>query len=589
MMRKTIFLFGYLFMLLGAFFKVESAVTATPFALDATYKIDTVWATAYQATITLKNTTSSDTSSWTTTFSLPSGYSLSPNVPLQNVTISGQNITVKNSTANGIIKSQGSLSFPFLIIMPSGSPTVLNNLQSSANGGVIPPTSLAAPVLNAVQSTGAQNYTVSWNSVTNATSYILQQDTTTNFSNPIVVGQGNVVSKVFTNQANGTYFYRVAASNASGQSNFSNIQSITISQTTPPTLPKAPVLNAIQSTGTQNYTISWNSVTNATSYILQQATTSSFSNPTVVAQGNVVSKAFTNQANGTYFYRVAASNASGQSNFSNIQSITISQTIPPSSAGIEHAAWYIDWTSWFTGPPFVIPTGVNMLNVFVGTLMFDSNNNPTIGGFGNLTLPQLDAFTAYCAQQNPPIAVKVSIGGSGGMYDQCWNLLTVDNVNAFAQGMADFCHTHGVAGVDFDYESFVSAAQENLVGMLIKEFKTIDPKLQTSLCSNAGFGPNFPWQPVIQNILDAATISTNQSALDRFYIMSYYDPIDQEQSWILGWADWLKTNYGFTPDRISVGIDDFDAHAYDPVAFANWAASMGFSTAHWAFDPARPN
>ena len=31
-----------------------------------------------------------------------------------------------------------------------------------------------------------------------------------------------------------------------------------------------------------------------------------------------------------------------------------------------------------------------------------------------------------------------------------------------------------------------------------------------------------------------------------------------------------------------------DAHAYDPVVFAAWAKSMGFSTAHWAFDPARP-
>ena len=170
-----------------------------------------------------------------------------------------------------------------------------------------------------------------------------------------------------------------------------------------------------------------------------------------------------------------------------------------------------------------------MLNVFVGELTFDSSGNPTLGGFGNMTLPQLSAFTAYCKAQVPPIAVKVSIGGSGGMYDNTWNTLTTANIPAFAQGMANFCHTYGLVGVDFDYEEYASAEQETLVGTLIKEFKAIDPTFQTSLCTNAGFGPNFPWQAVVQNILNAATIAPGNCAVDRLYVMSYYDPMTKKK------------------------------------------------------------
>ncbi len=504
-MKKSALALSYFMILLGVYLNSGHALGASEFALNATYKVDAVWATAYQAAVTLKNPTSVPTSSWTASFSMPQGYSLSPNAPPGIFTVNGQNVTIQNPSSGGIIPAGGSTTFTVLIVMPRSAPTVLNNLQAIANGSLTPPppppppSIPVAPVLNPIQATSAQSYTVSWNNVSNATSYLLQQDTTSNFSNPQTVVQGNILSETFSNQPNGVYFYRVSAANASGNSPYSNIQSITVSQSPPP--PPPP---------------------------------------------------------------------------------------PPSSEGIEHSAWYIDWTSWFTGPPFVIPSGVNVLNVFVGTLAFGSDGKPTLDGFGNLTLPQLDAFTAYCAAQQPPIAVKVSIGGSGGMYDKCWDLLTPANVDAFAQGMADFCHAHRVAGVDFDYEEYASSEQESLVGMLIKQFKSIDPSLQASLCTNAGFGPNFPWQNVVQTILDAATIAPGNCAVDRLYIMSYYDPMQDEQNWILGWANWLESNYGFTPARVSVGIDDFDAQAYDPATFAAWAASMGFSTAHWAFDPARP-
>jgi len=37
----------------------------------------------------------------------------------------------------------------------------------------------------------------------------------------------------------------------------------------------------------------------------------------------------------------------------------------------------------------------------------------------------------------------------------------------------------------------------------------------------------------------------------------------EEKAWVLGWADWLKDNYNFSPSQIAVGLDNTDAHAYD--------------------------
>lgn len=262
-------------------------------------------------------------------------------------------------------------------------------------------------------------------------------------------------------------------------------------------------------------------------------------------------------------------------------------TSRPSSlnGNVETSAWYLDWTSWFTGPPYNIPTGVNLLNVFVGELMYDLNGNPTLGGFGNLNLEQLDAFTSYCKEQSPPIDVKVSVGGGGGSYDNTWDILTSENTQAFAQGLADFCHLHGLVGVDFDYEELKSASQEVLVGTLMKQFKELDPNLQATLCTNAGFDT---WKGGVKTVLDAAISTPGKCPLDRLYVMSYYNSLEEEQGWVNSWANWLKTDYNCNSEVTTVGVDTFDANAYNATEFANWALDMDYSVGHWAFDPNRP-
>ena len=260
----------------------------------------------------------------------------------------------------------------------------------------------------------------------------------------------------------------------------------------------------------------------------------------------------------------------------------------PTPGDAEHSCWDIDWTTHMAqGTP--IPPGVTMVNLFVGKIDKDAAGNPIVGGFADLKPADIKAFADKCRDQG--VSVKISIGGGGGSYDNCWNVLNDNNINAFAQMLADFCHTNGLAGVDFDYEEYNSQPQQILVGNLIRQFKMADPSLQTTLCTNAGFGSQFPWPAIVQTIMDAACDpATSECKLDRLNVMSYYNPVADEEGWLNGWANWTSNRYGFKPSQIGVGIDGFDGpHVGDMTyiaAMAQFAAQKGFSTGYWAYNPA---
>jgi hypothetical protein len=85
------------------------------------------------------------------------------------------------------------------------------------------------PVLNSIANAdGNGSYTVAWNAAARATSYVLQQDTRSNFSSPTTVFSGPQTSWSVTGQPPGTYYYRVMATGPSGESGWSNIQSASV-------------------------------------------------------------------------------------------------------------------------------------------------------------------------------------------------------------------------------------------------------------------------------------------------------------------------------------------------------------------------
>ena len=264
---------------------------------------------------------------------------------------------------------------------------------------------------------------------------------------------------------------------------------------------------------------------------------------------------------------------------------------------IENGAWEVDWTMHGDDILANIPQGVNTVNVFVGG--FDANNNwqidsrsvmdqkiPSTSPFYDPKNPNatyLQKFVDECHAKG--IMVKMSLGGSSaGWCGNTWDALKTKGIAACGDEIVDFCKNNQLDGIDFDFEEWDQPDQtalEQNVGKLISYVKTQNPSLETSLCTNAGFST---WQGHMKNILDAATqASGGKCPLDRMYIMSYYDPQSSEQAWVGQWAQWLQTEYQFTPAQISVGLDDVDAHAYDIKQFAEWAKSQGYSTCYWAW------
>ncbi|MGB8468403.1 MAG: cellulose binding domain-containing protein [Candidatus Babeliales bacterium] len=460
----------------------NQTTTSTAVSLNAQYSIDSTWPTGYETTVTITNPNSSATSSWSATFQLPAGQTVS-SLWNGSYTVSGQTVTINSNNTNGIIPGGGFITFGLVVNNSNSSTPALNNCQATANGSAPTTTIPVAPVLSAIAATG-QNYTVSWNSVANALSYVLQQDSSAQFSAAITAAQGNILSKAFTNQAVGTYYYRVNASNSAGTSAYSATQSVTIAAT--PTVPAAPTLNAITATG-QNYTVSWNAVSGATSYTLQQSTSANFSSATAVAQGNILSFAVTNQAAGTYYYRVSATNSAGTSAYSATQSVTITTTIPTTKHTIEGY-----WESWDSSVSISTIVGMHadIIDIAFATFQSTGNNTFTITGINanQSTVTQL-VTAAHAAGKK----VKLSVGGESYPFSSF--LTSATAAQGMAQAVATYVQANNIDGVDYDIEDYPAA---NLQIALIQATRQLLPNALISYTPETPASSTSPYKQVIQ-------------------------------------------------------------------------------------------
>jgi hypothetical protein len=87
--------------------------------------------------------------------------------------------------------------------------------------------------------------------------------------------------------------------------------------TTPPSYP--PILHPISNEdGDNSYSISWTAVERATSYVLEEDTNNSFTNPEIVYSNTLTTTSITVENTGMYYYRVRSVNNYGSSDWSNI-------------------------------------------------------------------------------------------------------------------------------------------------------------------------------------------------------------------------------------------------------------------------------
>lgn len=179
----------------------------------------------------------------------------------------------------------------------------------------------AAPVLASISNpSNADTYLLNWSAVAGATGYRLEQATNNTFSSVTVRYLGTNLEYQVTGQPGGTWYYRVFALVDSLTSPASNVVSTTVA---PPAL-NAPTLNAISNPNNSGtYTVTWGTVTGATGYRLEESRTPYFEQPMLVYQGALRQYNAVEMPGGTWYYRVRATSAGGNSAWSATQSVVV--------------------------------------------------------------------------------------------------------------------------------------------------------------------------------------------------------------------------------------------------------------------------
>ncbi|WP_426483571.1 fibronectin type III domain-containing protein [Flavobacterium sp. 2] len=211
----------------------------------------------------------------------------------------------------------------------------------SANSNTITYATAVTPgTVTSLTGTGAicTEFIARWNALTAATSYLLDVSTTSTFNAGTFVGSynsldvGNVTTyDVVGLNANTQYYYRVKAKNGCGQSvNYSAVQPVTTSNT----LPGDVTSNTANNILCNSFNARWNSTTQASNYLLDVSTSSTFASFLPGYQSldvdNVNVYTVTGLNGGTqYYYRLKAKNGCGVSaNYSVTRMVTTSNAAP---------------------------------------------------------------------------------------------------------------------------------------------------------------------------------------------------------------------------------------------------------------------
>lgn len=182
-------------------------------------------------------------------------------------------------------------------------------------------------------SAGTQQISLNWTAVGDATSYNIYQGTTTGGESETPIRTGVTENSVVITglSAGVVYYFKVAAVNASGVGDLS----AEVNATPLPPLPAAPS-GLTASAGSQQVSLSWAVVSDATSYNIYQGTSAGGEATTPVRTGvsgaNVVISGLA--AGATYYFKVAAVNAAGQGPLSNEASVALAATNDGGGGGL---------------------------------------------------------------------------------------------------------------------------------------------------------------------------------------------------------------------------------------------------------------
>ena len=180
---------------------------------------------------------------------------------------------------------------------PPGTPTGLATTNSAPESG--------------------ETYEISWDAVVDADSYQVQEATDSSFSGAstsTVSGTSQTFGHAVSSET--IYYYRVQARADCGSlSGWSSVVTVTVAAGTgcdPPATPSNLQSSVPSPASSESYVLSWDAVSDADSYQIQEATDPSFTGaPTMTVTGTSQSYIHAVSSDTTYYYRVRASRDCG--------------------------------------------------------------------------------------------------------------------------------------------------------------------------------------------------------------------------------------------------------------------------------------
>jgi subtilisin family serine protease len=203
------------------------------------------------------------------------------------------------------------------LTLTGGRLNVNNAIRACASAPALVP---AAPT-SLASSAGDRQVALAWGASAGAASYNVKRSTLSGAETTIIAGLTSTGYVDGTTVNGTTYFYKVSASNSTGESPNSNEAAATpTAPAAPPAVavPAAPTaLAAVGGPGKKKISLSWNPASTATSYIVSRSAAGG--GPYSVVASGLTGTSYQNTvASGqTYFYVVTAANAAGTSGYSN--------------------------------------------------------------------------------------------------------------------------------------------------------------------------------------------------------------------------------------------------------------------------------
>lgn len=213
--------------------------------------------------------------------------------------------------------------------------------------------------------------TLNWTAIPNASGYVVQRSTAANFASSSETTFTSPTASITGLTPGQQYYFRVAAVNNGNQGDWSNVVSATTLVLGVPTL-------AATASGPTQINLTWSPAANAATYMIQQATNSSFTSPTTINGVTGTSRAMTGLTPGvTYYYRIRAMNGSETGAWSTAWTTTVvpapaayalnqytrtwntisGESMAVCDYGTPEYSWLKNGAAWVSGPSYkVSPT-----------------------------------------------------------------------------------------------------------------------------------------------------------------------------------------------------------------------------------------